>query len=77
MPGGADMRVKVEVSDGFNTASDVSDGPFGVEDKAPAPLLFAPEAGKLVRRSEGIAMAGDALDLQMGTFDGEGLNWFS
>jgi len=77
VPGGDAMRVKVEVSDGVNTTSDVSDTPFGAEEKAPIPLLFAPEAGRLVRRGEGVAMVGDGLDLQAGTIDSENLSWFS
>ena len=77
VPGGDAMRVKVEVSDGVNTTFDVSDTPFRAEEKAPVPLLFAPEAGRLVRRGQGVAMVGDGLDLQAGIIDSESLSWFS
>jgi hypothetical protein len=77
MPGGGELLLKVEVSDGVNTASDVSDSAFAAEHKPPIPILISPEAGAMVRRGEGLALSGAALDMQSGSIEGERLNWFS
>ena len=77
VPGGNQMLVKIEVSDGVNTTSDISDVAFSADEKAPTPLLLAPEAGKLVRWGEGVAMAGGALDPQQGTVEPGQLSWYS
>jgi hypothetical protein len=77
VPGGDKLLLKVEVSDGVNTTSDVTDAAFAAEEKPPVPLLISPEAGTLVRRGDGVALSGAALDVQSGSVDGERLTWFS
>ena len=77
MPGGNELLLKVEVSDGVNTAFDISDVAFAAEEKPPVPLLISPEAGTLIRRGDGVALSGAALDVQSGSVDGERLTWFS
>ncbi|MCF7838121.1 MAG: DUF5011 domain-containing protein, partial [Candidatus Marinimicrobia bacterium] len=44
-PGGTNARVRVIVTDGFNTTSDESDLPFMVPDKPPQIVVVAPRAG--------------------------------
>ena len=77
VPGGANLLLKVEVSDGVNTASDLSDAVFGADEKPPIPLLISPESGRLVRRGEGVAFSGAALDPKDGSIDSEGMTWYS
>jgi len=77
VPGGAELLVKVEVSDGVNTTSDVSDATFAAEYKAPIPVLMSPDPGTLVHRGDSVVLSGAALDIQDGSIDSERITWYS
>ena len=77
LPGSAEAMVMVEVSDGVNTTTDASDQIFDIEPKAPIPFLLAPEEGRIVRRGDGVILAGIKSDVQPGTGGDGGVFWFS
>ncbi|MGC9347620.1 MAG: right-handed parallel beta-helix repeat-containing protein [Anaerolineae bacterium] len=74
VPGGAKAWVRVEVSDGFHTASDTL-GPFTVDDHGPLVTIAQPEAGSVV--STTLSLLGYAYDHEEGELTGAALVWAS
>jgi hypothetical protein len=76
-PGTTQGRVRVQTTDGVNTASDTSDGTFSLAGKAPEPVIVAPEDGARVAAGAVIAFRGGAMDPEDGPLDGPSLVWGS
>jgi len=77
LPESNNALVKVQVSDGINTTSDVSDAPFGVADKAPLVFLLWPEEGERLLPNQPVMLAGLATDPEDGPLPDDALAWFS
>ena len=77
MPGSSSALIKVLVTDGFLTASDVSDQPFSVPSKPPVPAIIAPPAGAVFKTGEKVKLQGYAVDLEEGTLGSDSLSWSS
>jgi hypothetical protein len=75
--GGKDARVRVIVTDGFNTASDDSDGAFQIRLKAPTARIASPEGGTTFQRPEAVLLVGRGVDLEDGELRGGALVWSS
>lgn len=75
LPGGAACRVKVDVSDGWHNASDVSDSSFQVAGKAPLAGILQPADGAAVTLP--LMLQGYGHDLEDGQLDGTSLAWSS
>lgn len=77
IPGSSAALIKVLASDGFNTASDVSDQPFTVPAKPPVAAIVSPPAGAHFRVGELIKLQGYAVDLEEGMVASGSLSWSS
>lgn len=77
IPGGSTALIKVLASDGFNTASDVSDQPFAVPAKPPVAVIVSPPAGAHFKVGERIKLQGLAVDLEEGMVASGSLSWSS
>jgi Tol biopolymer transport system component len=77
LPGTTQGRFRVTVSDGINTAWDMSDAPFTVENKRPRPQIQSPGSGKRILPHETLMLRGVAYDVEDGTLAGEALAWHS
>jgi hypothetical protein len=77
IPGSFAALIKVLVSDGFNTASDVSDQPFIVPAKPPLAVIVSPPVGAHFKVGEMIKLQGYAVDLEEGTISPSSLIWSS
>lgn len=75
--GGSTAKVRVEVTDGFNTASDESDSTFSVASKAPWAVILSPEPGRVIPTGHAILLQGDALSLEEGTLGNAAYCWSS
>jgi hypothetical protein len=75
LPGGTACRVKVDVSDGWHNASDVSDSSFQVAGKAPLAGILQPAAGAVVTAP--LTLQGYGYDLEDGQLAGSSLAWTS
>ncbi|HEY3231451.1 MAG TPA: hypothetical protein VGJ87_19640, partial [Roseiflexaceae bacterium] len=77
VPGGSNGRIKVQVSDGFNSAEDVSDNPFSVANKPPTAALISPPANARFNTDETVVLQGSGLDLEDGSLGDSALTWRS
>ena len=68
-------RVRVEVSDGYHTASDESDTSFSVPDKPPPVGILTPEPGSVITLR--VTLTGYGHDLEEGELSGVALQWAS
>ncbi len=75
LAGGDACRIKVTVSDGFNTGKAVTD-PFSITTKAPLVEIYN-EEGAVYPAEEAVILKGFAMDLEDGTISEEGLFWSS
>lgn len=75
--GGQRARVRVVVSDGFNTTSDDSDTPFQMPLKVPRVQIAAPDDGTTFQRPEAVLLLGRAFDPEDGELRGDALRWSS
>ena len=69
--------IRVQASDGFNTAEDVSDGTFTVPNTAPDALIQTPSGGAEIDTSASILLKGGATDLEEDQLSGSNLQWSS
>jgi len=76
VPGSASSKLRVEVSDGFHTAQDDSDGTFNALDKPPLVEILSPASG-FVTDGEVIDVLGAVYDAEDGALDGAALQWAS
>jgi hypothetical protein len=77
LPGGAQGKFRVWVSDGVNTAYDETDGTFVVPQKAPQILAVEPISGSSYVISQTISFAAEAYDPEDGTLPDGNLQWAS
>jgi len=77
LAGTAAARVRVVVSDGFNTGEDSSDAPFTVPPKAPQPGIISPPNGTVLVEGETLYCEGAGYDLEDGELGGASLTWSS
>jgi hypothetical protein len=75
-PGGTNASIRVIVTDGINTAVDVS-ATFTVATKAPEALIVAPEDGAAIPLGSLAVFVGTADDLEDGELGGEQMEWYS
>jgi len=68
---------RVWVSDGINTASDVSDAPFTVTNHLPQIKITSPSAEQTIAFSQTLSLEGEAYDPDTGTMDDSRLEWTS
>jgi hypothetical protein len=69
--------IRVKASDGFNTASDMSDAPFTTPNTAPAGRIQSPAGGTAYSRSAPVPLMGKASDLEEDQLTGSSLQWSS
>jgi hypothetical protein len=77
LPGGAQARFRVWVSDGIHTASDTSDAPFAVPNHIPTAEITAPNGPITIVVSQTLGLEGLAYDIDTGTMDDSRLSWTS
>jgi hypothetical protein len=77
LSGSAKALVRVTVTDGFWTASDVSDGTFQIPAKPPAVLILSPPDGSLLAEGVPLVAEGLAIDPEDGPLDSSSLSWSS
>jgi hypothetical protein len=70
-------KFRVWVSDGVNTATDVTDGVFGVENKAPQINSVLPVSGTTYVVSQTIAFEAEAYDVEDGVPSDDHIQWSS
>jgi hypothetical protein len=76
LAGSSQGRMRVKASDGFHIASDDSDSPFTVSDKAPWVGISYPEDGEEVS-STWLSLVGYGYDPEDGQLEGDSLVWNS
>jgi hypothetical protein len=69
--------LRVQASDGFNTAEDVSDQPFTIPNRAPRVSIARPANGAKLFGDQPFALEGGAFDTEDGSLSGEALMWES
>ena len=74
-PASTSARLRVDVSDGFHTTRDTSDGAFTVPEKAPLVSILNPDDGSVL--AEGFVLQGAAYDPDDGELSGASLVWSS
>ncbi|MFB6232130.1 MAG: T9SS type A sorting domain-containing protein [Salinibacter sp.] len=67
--------IRVQASDGFNTAQDKSDGTFGTSNVPPSANIFSPTDGAVTDTSGFITLEGSANDTEDGSLSGSALRW--
>jgi hypothetical protein len=77
MPGSSRALIKVQVSDGFNSAEDVSNNPFAVANKPPAVAIVSPPTGASFPADTKVTLEGTGADLQDGSLRDAALTWSS
>lgn len=78
MTGSPQARVRITVTDGFNTASDMSDASFSVEGKPPDVHLASPGEGAVFPYGWPVLLEGFALDREDGMdLNAEAASWES
>jgi hypothetical protein len=70
-------RIRVLVSDGFNTAADSSDNAFTIANKPPSAVIISPPTGAAFTMGPKVVLQGAGLDLENGALDGSALSWSS
>lgn len=74
---GAQGRIRVWASDGINTASDTSDAPFTVPNRAPTVQIVHPSDNTTIVISQTLNLEADAYDIDTGTMAEGQLSWSS
>lgn len=69
--------IRVQASDGFNTAEDISDGTFTVPNTAPDAFIQTPSGGAEIDTSASVLLNGGATDLEDDQLSGSNLQWSS
>jgi hypothetical protein len=76
LPGSASARLRVTVSDGLRTTSDVSDGPFSVSDKPPEVFITSIEGGRTLQEGVPLILMAAGSDPEDGPIE-DGFLWTS
>jgi hypothetical protein len=77
LAGGTQARFRVDVSDGLLTASDASDAPLRVPNKAPLVIVLGPVANAVLEPGQAVVLSGLATDVEDGPLSSAGLSWSS
>ena len=77
LAGGSDVRFRVVVTDGLNTAFDETDQTISVPNKAPFATVLNPLDGSYFKVGELVVLTGMGIDLEDGTLPDELLSWAS
>ena len=79
LPGttGASGKIKVMVSNGFNSAEDSSDNPFTVGNKPPDAAIISPSSGAEFTTGPKVVLEGAGMDLEDGSLGDSALSWVS
>jgi hypothetical protein len=77
LPGTTSALIRVEVSDGFHTAMDVSDALFTVGRKKPQVFILLPDRDITITPGTPLWLQGYAYDLEDGTLQDTALRWSS
>ena len=67
--------IRVQASDGFNTAQDQSDAPFGTSNVPPSASIFSPSDGAVIGQTGTVALNGSGSDTEDGFLSGPALEW--
>lgn len=70
-------RIRVQVSDGFNTASDISDADFEVSNLPPDLVVLSPADNDLIVGSQQVLFEADLSDPEDGPLTETGVQWVS
>jgi hypothetical protein len=73
--GTSDGLIRVQASDGFNTAQDESDGTFGTSNVPPSARILSPSDGAVASQSSAITLDGSGSDAEDGSLSGPALTW--
>ena len=76
LPGSTNAQVRVLVTDGFHTASDIV-GDIAVAANAPETMIIKPGSGELFVEEQSIFLEGTAYDTEDGKLSGGSLAWSS
>lgn len=77
LPGGTNSLIKIIVTDGINSAHDISDGFFSVPTKAPSTYISLPVDGSAYTKGNIVAFSGTGFDPEDGVLDDSSLTWIS
>lgn len=69
--------IRVQASDGFNTAHDISDAPFSISKHAPIPTIESPKTDTVYIGDSTITFWGSAFDKEDGQLSNASLKWNS
>ena len=75
LPGGVRARIRVVVSDGFNTSQDDSDATFTVVNKPPQPRIVQPQPDTFLAAGDTICFQAEAVDLEDGALPDSSFFW--
>lgn len=73
--GSQQARLRVIASDGVNSASDESDGPFAVSDKSPLVEISQPSDGANLPGGSALILRGSGYDAEDGPLEASALTW--
>ena len=74
---GVGGKIKVMVSDGFNSAEDISDNPFTIGNKPPVAAIISPPPGAAFTIGPKVVLEGAGMDLENGSLGDSALSWVS
>ncbi len=74
---GVRARLRIWASDGIHTASDESDGPFTVPNRAPSVRIIRPEDDTTIASGQSLALEAEAYDVDAGVMPDEQIRWSS
>jgi hypothetical protein len=77
LPGSADVRFRVLVTDGVNTSLDETDEVITIPNKQPTPTILNPTSKTAYLPDALVVLQGIAVDLEDGTLPDENLTWSS
>ena len=77
MAGGSDVRFRVVVTDGINTAVDETDQAITIPNQAPVPTIFNPANGSYTPPGGLVLLSGSAMDMEDGSLSDGSLVWSS
>jgi hypothetical protein len=75
VPGSRQARIRVVVTDGFNTAQDQSKEPFTIVEKGPQPLIVQPASSSVFAPGTQVAFVGEATDLEEPMLFEDAFSW--
>jgi hypothetical protein len=75
LPGSSQGKIRVLVTDGFNTAQDDSNGTFTVAGKPPSVSISGPLSSAILSVADGTTFTGDASDPEDGTLPDSAFVW--